>query len=391
MRIDKFLYGLYNITGVQYCTKERELERLDMTKRNNSIEFFRFLFCCAICLHHFRGYGDGTVFISGYLGVDVFFVISGFFLMNHFMKQREESLESPEYAALGYLKDRLIRLAPHHVFSWIIMAILVIFVMKTERAADVLLYGCWEFFLLKATGLGNNISINGVVWYLSALIICSYLIYWVLCFERNRRKNDGQTYATVIAPILFFVVMGYLWSTRDHLNYWTQSAPILTGGFLRGISEMGLGCTVYVAVHGMREYFETHKRPDLLATVFELLGWALIFYHMFKQQDKRDFIVPALAAVLLVSVFSCRSYLSRLLDNPVSAFLGRISFPMFLNQFIFIRPICKYLKGYPFWRMAALMLIAVFLFSLFSDWLVRTVTEKVRKAAAAEVRTTGAD
>ena len=353
-----------------------------MTKRNNSVEFFRFLFCCAICLHHFRDYGDGSVFRSGYLGVDVFFVLSGFFLMNHFVTRETGEMVSPERSALRYLRDRLIRLGPHHVFSWIIMAFIVVFVLKTRSASDVLLYGCWEFLLLKATALGNNITVNGVVWYLSALVICSYIIYWFLCWERKRGNGEGEPYTHVIAPVLFFVVMGWLWSQRDDLNYWIQSAPVFTGGFLRGISEMGLGCTAYAVVRAIRSHYTPGRGANSLATVFEVLGWAFVFYHMYKQRDPRDFIVPALSAALVVSTFAFRSYLTRLLDNSFSAFLGKMSYPMYLNQFMFIRPILKLMPGLPFWPVASCMMAALFVFSLFSNWLVQKATRWVQAKAA---------
>ncbi len=348
-----------------------------MTKRNNAIEFFRFLFCCMICLHHFRDFGDGTVFVGGFLGVDIFFVISGFFLMNHFMTREQETLTSPELTAFQYLKRRLDKLVPHHIFSWVIMAFITVFALKTYSASDVLMYGCWELFLLKATSLGNNITINGVTWYLSALVICSYLIYWILCRARARGDREGRIFSFIIGPVIYFVVTGYLWTARNDLNYWIQSAPILTGGFLRGISEMSLGCTTYAVVRGLREHYHGGKTADVIATVFEVLGWALMFYYLYHFKDKRDFAIPALAALLMVSMFTCRSYLCRLLDNRVSAFLGRISYPMYLNQFIFIRPLKKFCPELPFWQVAVPMLVALFVFTLFSDWLVRKITAKI--------------
>ena len=337
-----------------------------MKKRNNTIEFFRFALCCTVFFHHFKGYGDGTVFAGGYLGVDIFFVISGFFLMRHFTKYETNQSQNPELAAFGYLKNRISKLIPHHVFSWLIMAFITLFLLKSYSATDVLCYGCWELFLLKATGLGNNITVNGVTWYLSALVICSFLIYWVLCLENNYRKNNAKAFIGIIGPFTFAIIMSWMWNTRNDLNYWVQSAPVFTGGFLRGLSEMSLGCTVYVIVEKLKKNISC-KYMSILATPFEILGWCGIFIHMYAQSNKKDFIIPIFFALLLISMCVCDSYLTRLMDNRISAFLGRISYPMFLNQFIVIRPVSALFPGRPFWRVTFLSLLFLMIFSIVTE------------------------
>ena len=55
------------------------------TAKNRTIEFYRFLFACIIFVLHVRHYGDfegpNGEFNGGYLGVEFFFILSGFLLM----------------------------------------------------------------------------------------------------------------------------------------------------------------------------------------------------------------------------------------------------------------------------------------------------------------------
>lgn len=55
----------------------------EVGSKKGSLEFYRFYFCIIIFLVHFRGYGlfgnEPTAFYGGYLGVEFFFILSGFF------------------------------------------------------------------------------------------------------------------------------------------------------------------------------------------------------------------------------------------------------------------------------------------------------------------------
>lgn len=348
-----------------------------MKKRNNAIEFFRFILCCTVFFHHFKGYGDGTAFSGGYLGVDIFFVISGFFLMKHFAEKETDLSLSPERATFSYLQKRISKLIPHHVFSWLIMAVITILLLRSYSVSDVLCYGCWEFFLLKATGLGNNITVNGVTWYLSALVICSYCIYWILCCEKKYRNNNAEGFTVIIGPFIYALVISWMWNTRNDLNYWVQSAPVFTGGFLRGLSEMSLGCSVYAIVEALKKKCISCKQISIFATFFEMIGWFGVFVHMYGHSDKNDFIIPLFSALLLVSMCVCDSYFTRLLNNRISAFLGRISYPMFLNQFIVIKTVSLLFPGKSFWKMTLLSLFILIAFSICTDRLVKIISGNI--------------
>ena len=344
-------------------------------KKNNAIEFYRFIFSCIICVHHYRGHSPSPVFEGGYLGVDVFFVLSGFLLMRHFMRNSQTEKElTPELNAFSYTKKRFKSYFPHHVFSWVCNACVLVALGK-YTISQILHKGFWEFLLLKSTGLGNDFSVNGVSWYLSALLLGSFLIYWILSLT-EKKSGTSNLYIYVIAPFLYFVVMARIWDNTGHLNYWTQSAPVLTGGFWRGLAEMGLGC-ITCLISSNRSKREVSKTVQLLATCLEVIMWFVILKKSFCAPDKMDFLVPVLAAFCFYSCFSLNSYLTKMLDNRLSAYLGMISFPIYLNH-LFIQKIADaFFSEVPFWPVMSLILIATIVFSIFSHLLVDALSSVI--------------
>mgnify|MGYP006951500977 CR=1 FL=1 len=86
------------------------------SKRNNALEFYRFVFIVFIFFMHFRSYGgfegDKNYFAAGYLGVEYFFILSGFFMMQKveklfasnfvFCRQSQKALSALYFLAFSF-------------------------------------------------------------------------------------------------------------------------------------------------------------------------------------------------------------------------------------------------------------------------------------------------
>lgn len=327
--------------------------------KNRSLEFFRWILCVIVILHHCRG----SQFCGGYLGVDVFFVISGFFLMTHYLSRKASDLDAGP-RALSYLTGRLKRILPQHIFAFLCTVLVVLFYTHAYSLPQLLRDSWGELLLLRASGLGTKISVAGVNWYLSALLMASYIIYYLLC-------RCEKWYLYIGAPVLFLAIMGNLYINKGYLNIWTQDAVLFTWGFWRGLAEMGLGCLTCVLVRRVQARIGSCDSILIrcFATVFELGAWTVILRQMWTGRDAGDFLIPIATAAVLVSMFSLRSYLTWLLDNPLSAVLGWLSFPMYLNQMIFVRSAGVYYSGDYSCAVKFGLVAATMLFSVFSEWL----------------------
>ena len=191
--------------------------------KNNAIEFYRFLFAVIVYMLHARHYVGGSIpWTKGYLGVEFFFILAGFLLFKHFENHPiHSSIENFNWC---YLKQRIKRLFPQHVFSWIGMCFVSVY-LYDNTWQNIIKKGYGEFLLLQAFGF-PSIIINGVVWYLRALLLATYCIGYLIL-----KRKDLFVY--IIAPVSVGVIYGYFAETYNTLN---------TGKlfFLRGFAGMSL-------------------------------------------------------------------------------------------------------------------------------------------------------
>lgn len=80
--------------------------KVGVTDKNLYIEFLRIILTMAVCLHHFRLYSNALPYGGGYIAVDCFFIISGYYLSRHLI----ESAKGKEESMMDYVRQRYKRL-----------------------------------------------------------------------------------------------------------------------------------------------------------------------------------------------------------------------------------------------------------------------------------------
>src|SRR5674476_53751 len=169
-------------------------------KRNNNVEFWRFIFTVIVCLFHFSGtyFSGKSYFSGGYIAVEFFYILSGFLLMSS--QTKSELSPGSKRSAAKYTFERLKILYPHYIFSF---AVIFAFAMmqSNKSLVDVsknLLQSIWEITMLQMSGIRCSIY-NQPTWYLSGLIIMGYLIYFLL-------NHCRKVFIELIAPFSIFLV-----------------------------------------------------------------------------------------------------------------------------------------------------------------------------------------
>ena len=203
--------------------------------KNFQIEFWRYFFTCIICMLHFEAgyFADGSqpIFKCGYLGVEFFFILSGFFMMKH--------LENRQESAAGYTFGRIRRLYPDLILSWIFLicniAVMNHYSMK-EVFGEVKLH-VWEYLLMNITGITWDI-LNGPTWYLSALIIAGYFVYWLARWNR-------KIFLEFIAPIIIAAVYFWYIPMGEGLDYHLHMGRIFFAGIERAFGGLCIGCITF--------------------------------------------------------------------------------------------------------------------------------------------------
>ncbi len=310
-----------------------------MREKNRAMELYRFVCAVLILCYHcyffgFRGQEDAT-FVGFYLFVELYFILSGFLMLRSIRTHVTPQLrEDAVNTTVHYMKRHWLTLYPHHLLSWILVALVLVFVTKEMHLLDLIQIGWTELLLVNIFGFVRGLSINIVCWYLSALLFASLGIYYLLL------KNE-DAFLKIIAPILLVVLYGTLFDRKGSLSntiLFTQYAPFL--GFYRAVADITVGCIAY-RVYEWMEDVEIPGEP-VLATVLELSIMAASWFWMYKHGGAIDFLFVVLFFTFVISVFRGKSLFSRLFDNRLSAWLGKQSYAFYLNNLVVVFP-CLYL------------------------------------------------
>lgn len=263
---------------------------------------------------------------GGYYGVDLFFVLSGFIIgYNYFDRLNEFHW----HGYRNFIFARLARLYPLHLLT-LISTWLAITVAR--RVFDFPVIGHFtthEFwahvFLISAWDFPAKLSWNHFAWSVSAEFL-AYLLapVFVALVTWMRRPLWHIAFATLLCMIC------------PLLDYATPYAA--TGYAIpRVLCGFGLGMIAYYRLYRHKVTFiRLHGLIYLLLPV--MLG---VMYGEYLLDYKTRFFVLPLFALLIATLALSKNKITQLLSRPVVQYLGRISYAIYITQFVVLMPIRK--------------------------------------------------
>jgi peptidoglycan/LPS O-acetylase OafA/YrhL len=277
-------------------------------------------------------------FARGYLGVDFFFVLSGFIITHVYFA----SLASPSRSAVQiFLWHRLIRLYPVHIT---VLAGLLAIVSLAHGAGftfnnpqewqwNELL---WQLTLLHAWGVTASPGWNAPSWSISAEWF-AYLLFPLLALAlmwvRERAIALLIAVAALAATAMLFAVAGWT------LNTWV-GAPALA----RVFGEFVCGAALCRAVALSNKL--ALPRGDILATS------AFVAFLFGASVGLQDFALVALLALTILGTALSSGHARRILGSRALVWLGEISYSVYMVHFpvlIIIRRLWEWL-GFAQWQ-----------------------------------------
>lgn len=300
------------------------------------IQGLRALAVVAVIADHFLGWPSG-----GFVGVDVFFVISGFLITSLLLREHERS---GTISFTGFYLRRAKRIMPAALLV-IVASIGASYVLLNSTRFNATmwdgiwatLFGAnWRFALLGTDyfQLGGAISPLQHYWSLAVeeqfYFVWPWLmllIYWLV----NHKGNSSAGHARRVIGIAIVVLTGasFVWSIWE-----TQTNP--SWAYFSTVSrawELGLGAIVAVYAPSIA------RIPEAIRHTLAVLGLGGIVVSIFVMTDTVAFpgpsaAFPVVAAALLIAGGTGvrRSFLWPL-TNPVARYLGDISYSLYLWHF----------------------------------------------------------
>ena len=353
-------------------------ETIKATKKKNvAIEFWRAFTAVAIIGFHVGwiiarscngslGYWMQTSnwFFGSSETLMIFTLTAGYFMMAHHKKlsnRPEYNERSATSRAWEYTWSRIRGLLPVLILGYLIGVVVSTAFYYPEYGFQdycvMILNSVWEFLGFHAAGLrnttGNFFNTNGVLWFISAMIIGGYFLYWGLC------KNEDLT-AGFIAPFGFIFFAGWwcftgtraaqtAWSTfglqTASTNGMGGSATDATAtlGFNNGFIFVMIGMFGGIILHQLISLAKKHEvkaGTRLFLTVINvffsvLLAWFIIYQPTYfkLQRWTVGFMQILVVGLSLYNQDGLTSLLNNDLTSKLFETLGGISLYIYMLHY----------------------------------------------------------
>lgn len=261
---------------------------------------------------------------GGYVGVDVFFVISGFLISGILI----DHLEQGRFSLIDFYAHRIRRIFPALILvlaTMLAFGALVLWPDEFRRLGRHVAGGAGfiiNFILCGETGyFQESGSVQPALHLWSLAIEEQFYIFWplVLAFVWKHRRHAG-----ILLPTIFFASFVYSQHLAAHSAHAAFYSP-----FSRFWELLAGGLCAWMQRHPFMSVAGTF-RPLLAASGLAAIGVATVFFN-----DQLPFpgwyaVLPVAGAVAVLMAGESTFLNRRLLSNPVMVGIGLISYPLYL-------------------------------------------------------------
>lgn len=309
-------------------------------KRNYELDFWKFVFTVVILLFHSHKLicsdGNPNLLIKGYVGVEFFFMVSGYLMMSGIIRNQQKGITVSHWQ---FILNKIKALFPGILFAFAVNFIVwngFCEPKDIKHSLLALLYALPELMFFRYSGIRFATHFyNGPTWYISAMLLAMFVIYPIA----KRYKEKFGLYLAPIISVSFFA-----WESHGtaNLNLTHEWLKYINGGLTRGIAGICAGVFIYYASEFLKNNArQINKIGNTLLLLSEVVISAALFVFMRNSTAKEygranDVIAVVYIAILLLIVLSKNNDENRFLSSKPMQFLYKLSLPLFLNQRVII-------------------------------------------------------
>lgn len=296
----------------------------------SSINIIRIFFAIFIaCIAHYMIILSGS-FLGGnvsdevldiiYVGVEVFFTISGFFAyISYHIRIVDDKM-----SFISFMWGRIKRLYPTMIISVIVITIAqwISFdlygnyaILNAPDRRNSLLSVILSLLGVNCGWISNHdsLSINGATWYISILMICYILFYIASTVARRSR-------VCFFVFVISLMILGILILTFDF------DLPLLYLSNGRGYTDFFMGVCL-AAIYSAHES-QKSRRIMLITGIVLLIVYAIL--RIVISRVYLCYMCSFLFCPGIMLLFLNSRFLNAISDNATVKYLGRISFDIYL-------------------------------------------------------------
>ena len=299
-------------------------------KRNGIISLWKFLFAIVIAFFHCsQFYQDikNPFFPGGYIAVEFFFIVSGFFFAASALKKRY-SKKTIGTDTLKFIYKKICSFIPYILIAYIFS--LIVQAYYSNWGISKILNSFWNLCLLKYFGFGDVIML-GQLWYIAYMLLVMFILYPIVVkYKANFIK--------LISPIIVIISLGFLYETYGTINHLDKIFyGMIPTGILRALAEINIGMIVFLISSKIKNI--SFKKIFLIITsvISELLLVTILLVILFIPNIKKYELIMLLMLSISLIIFTSNKCIElKLLSNKIIYFLEKLSLPIYLNHTIFV-------------------------------------------------------
>lgn len=314
-----------------------------------------------------------SVVQGGFIGVDVFFVISGF-LITSIIKSE---FENHSFSILQFYMRRVRRILPALLFllfgvciaSWFILLPEDMYLFAKSAVAGITAWSNVFFSKISGGYWGRDVSIMPLAHLWSLAIEEQFYFLWPTILWAAIRWLPIKIFKIATISLLV-VLLG--------VSIYLSSSPVAYYQFLARAFEIFFGCTIALWRNELTRF--THKCSSLFLSS---IGIILILSSATLLTENVTFpgwnaFWPCLGTGLLILPGQDRNLITRWLESSIMTFIGKISYSLYLWHWPILALLAYQGISIPKWNWAAIL--ASFLMATVSYYYIEQPYRKERWA-----------
>ncbi|MFM7641217.1 MAG: acyltransferase family protein [Cyanobium sp.] len=333
------------------------------------IDGLRALALLAVIAYHF----SSSLLPGGYLGVDIFFVISGYVINKSLLKRPRQSFRE---GLVSFYARRIKRLVPALAFCIILTSILACLFdpapgvsLQTGLTA---LFGLSNLYLFSQStdyfAPSTELNVFTQTWSLGVeeqfYLVYPFLLLAAGFWAGKVRSAMQGGKANGSVGKLFLLI--FTLSAASLIFYIAATASNVSAGYFlmpARFWELGSGCLLAIGEQRLSE----QKKPNdnwamRSAPLLSLIGFAFAFNAPYDQAIAATITVIALTILLIATIHSNKTALA-LMSHPLAVWIGLISYSLYLWHWSVIS-LSRWTVGIQWWtwpfQLTVMLLISCF-------------------------------
>ena len=323
--------------------------------KNNSIVIWRIVFAYVIMFYHFDNKYLLTLNLPGnigwYIGVEFFFVVSGFLLYSKLDEYRGRFS-----SGLSFMINRFKKIYPLYFLAFALCFILI-WIRDNWSLHDAAWNGGTHIFeMLALQGAGLDMGwdyINNTGWFVSILFISEFIIYHCLVKWKDTTEN-------FLLPITIIVCFSYLYRNMNGIGAASQTTGFYENwGLMRGLLDMSMGVMV---ARWSKELSKNVKNTQALRFLGSAGFVLVLIVSLFIGNTSLDFVY-----LIIISVSVALAFLpskSKVFDSKAIRMWSNTTLCLYLFHDMFRTSVFPIVFGYPESLRDRCMLCAIYMLTV---------------------------